>query len=66
MRPMRTLLSLLLLLGLLLLLPLVRAEEFRMIERPPPETLAAPAWKIGIDLTAERKKPLFLYFTANW
>ena len=63
---MRTLLSLLLLLGLLLLLPLVRAEEFRMIERPPPETLAAPAWKRGIDLTAERKKPLFLYFTANW
>jgi len=54
------------LLSLLLLLPLVRAEEFRMIERPPPETLAAPAWKSGIDLTAERKKPLFLYFTANW
>ncbi len=51
---------------MLLLLPLARAEEFRMIERPPPETLAAPAWKRGIDLNAERKKPLFLYFTANW
>ncbi len=60
MRPMKCLLS------LLLLLPLVRAEEFRMIERPPPEILAAPAWKSRIDLTAERKKPLFLYFTANW
>ena len=60
MRPMRCLLS------VLLLLPLACAEEFRMIERPPPETLAAPAWKSGIDLTAERKKPLLLYFTANW
>ncbi len=42
------------------------ANEFRMVERPPREALAAPAWKIGIDLTAERKKPLFLYFTASW
>ncbi len=41
-------------------------DEFRMIERPAPETPSAPAWKSGIDLTAERKKPLFLYFTANW
>ncbi len=60
MRPMRCLLS------VLLLLPLACAEEFRMIERPPRETVAAPAWKSGIDLTAERTKPLLLYFTANW
>ena len=54
------------LLSLLILLAAVSADEFRMIARPPPAILAAPDWKSGIDLAAKRKKPLFLYFTANW
>jgi hypothetical protein len=51
---------------LLLVVPLVWAEEFRMVERAPPATPPGPAWETGIDLAAKRDRPLFLYFTANW
>ena len=54
------------LISLLVLLSASRADEFRMIARPPPAILAAPDWKSGVDLTAKRKKTLFIYFTANW
>ncbi|MEM8882828.1 MAG: hypothetical protein AAGD14_02015 [Planctomycetota bacterium] len=55
-----------LLLGLLLFVSAGRAEEFRMVARPAPKIVPGPAWKGSIDLDAERKKPLFLYFTAAW
>ena len=51
---------------LLLVAPLVWAEEFRMVERPAPATRPGPTWKTGIDLAAKRDRPLFLYFTAKW
>jgi hypothetical protein len=51
---------------LLLVVSLVWAEEFRMVERPAPATPPGPAWKTGIDLAAKRGRALFLYFTAEW
>ena len=51
---------------LLLVAPLVWAEEFRMVERPAPAAPPGPAWKTGVDLAVKRDRPLFLYFTANW
>ncbi len=51
---------------LLLVAPLVWAEEFRMVERPVLATPPGPTWKAGIDLAAKRDRPLFLYFTAKW
>ncbi len=51
---------------LLLVAPLVWAEEFRMVERPPPATPPGLTWKTGVDLAAKRDRPLFLYFTAKW
>ena len=49
----------------LLVVRVAWAQEFRMVERPPPAKPPGPEWKTGIDLTAKRDRPLFLYFTSR-